>query len=134
MSTRIAINGLGRIGRAILKLVIDEPSFELVAVNDLVEVKNLAYLLRFDTGYGRYSRSVVIDGSDLIVAGRKLRTLRSRDPAELPWKELLVDLVFECTGMFTRRADLEKHIRAGAGMVLLSAPARGAEWRRSFTG
>jgi glyceraldehyde 3-phosphate dehydrogenase len=127
MSTRIAINGLGRIGRAILKLVIDEPSFELVAVNDLVEVKNLAYLLRFDTVYGRYSRSVVIDGSDLIVAGRKLRTLRSRDPAELPWKELLVDLVFECTGMFTRRADLEKHIRAGAGMVLLSAPAKGAE-------
>jgi glyceraldehyde 3-phosphate dehydrogenase len=102
MSTRIAINGLGRIGRAILKLVIDEPSFELVAVNDLVEVENLAYLLRFDTVYGDYSKSVVIDGSDLIVAGRKLRTLRSRDPAELPWKELLVDLVFECTGMFTR--------------------------------
>jgi glyceraldehyde 3-phosphate dehydrogenase len=127
MSTKIAINGLGRIGRAILKLVIDEPSFELVAVNDLVEVENLAYLLRFDTVYGRYSHSVVIDGNDLIVAGRKLRTLRSRDPAELPWKELLVDLVFECTGMFTRRADLEKHIRAGAGMVLLSAPAKGAE-------
>jgi glyceraldehyde 3-phosphate dehydrogenase (phosphorylating) len=127
MSTRIAINGLGRIGRAILKLVIDEPSFELVAVNDLVEVENLGYLLRFDTVYGRYSHSVVIDGSDLIVAGRRLRTLRSRDPAELPWKELLVDLVFECTGMFTRRADLEKHIRAGAGMVLLSAPAKGAE-------
>ncbi len=127
MSTRIAINGLGRIGRAILKLVIDEPSFELVAVNDLVEVENLAYLLRFDTVYGRYSKSVAIDGSDLIVAGRKLRTLRSRDPAELPWKELLVDLVFECTGMFTRRADLEKHIRAGARMVLLSAPAKGAE-------
>ena len=127
MSTRVAINGLGRIGRAILKLVIDEPSFELVAVNDLVEVENLAYLLRFDTVYGRYSKSVVIDGSDLIVAGRKLRTLRSRDPAELPWKELLVDLVFECTGMFTRRADLEKHIRAGARMVLLSAPAKGAE-------
>ena len=127
MSTRIAINGLGRIGRAILKLVIDEPSFELVAVNDLVEVENLAYLLRFDTVYGRYSKSVIIDGSDLIVAGRKLRTLRSRDPAELPWKELLVDLVFECTGMFTRRADLEKHIRSGARMVLLSAPAKGAE-------
>jgi len=127
MSTRIAINGLGRIGRAILKLVIDEPSFELVAVNDLVELDNLAYLLRFDTVYGRYSKSVVIDGSDLIIAGRKLRTLRSRDPAELPWKELLVDLVFECTGMFTRRADLEKHIRAGARMVLLSAPAKGAE-------
>ena len=127
MSTRVAINGLGRIGRAILKLVIDEPSFELVAVNDLVEVENLAYLLRFDTVYGRYAKSVLSDGSDLIVAGRKLRTLKRRDPAELPWKELLVDLVFECTGMFTRREDLEKHIRAGAGMVLLSAPAKGAE-------
>jgi glyceraldehyde 3-phosphate dehydrogenase (phosphorylating) len=127
MSTRVAINGLGRIGRAILKLVLDEASFELVAVNDLVEVENLAYLLRFDTVYGRYAKSVLSDGSDLIVAGRKLRTLRSRDPAELPWKELRVDLVFECTGMFTRRADLEKHIRAGARMVLLSAPAKGAE-------
>ena len=127
MSTRVAINGLGRIGRAILKLVVDEPSFELVAVNDLVEVANLAYLLRFDTVYGRYPKSVLSDGSDLIVTGRKVRTLRSRDPAELPWKELRVDLVFECTGMFTRRADLEKHIRAGARMVLLSAPAKGAE-------
>jgi glyceraldehyde 3-phosphate dehydrogenase len=127
MSTRVAINGLGRIGRAILRLVIDEPSFELVAVNDLVEVEDLAYLLRFDTVYGRYAKPVVIDGSDLIVAGRKLRTLRSSDPGELPWKELGVDLVFECTGRFTRRADLEKHIRAGARMVLLSAPAKGTE-------
>jgi glyceraldehyde 3-phosphate dehydrogenase len=127
MSTRIAINGLGRIGRAILKLVIDDPSLELVAVNDLVEVENLAYLLRFDTVYGRYAKSVVIDGADLVVAGRKLRTLRSRDPAELPWKDLRVDLVFECTGMFARRADLEKHIRAGARIVLLSAPSKGAE-------
>jgi len=127
MRTRIAINGLGRIGRAILKLVIDDPSFELVAVNDLVEVDNLAYLVRFDTVYGRYSKSVAIDGADLVVAGRKLRTLRSRDPAELPWKELGVDLVFECTGRFTRREDLEKHIRAGARFVLLSAPSHGGE-------
>ena len=75
MTTRVAINGLGRIGRAILKLVIDEPSFELVAVNDLVDAENLAYLLRFDTVYGRYSKSVVVDGDALVVAGRKLRTL-----------------------------------------------------------
>jgi glyceraldehyde 3-phosphate dehydrogenase (phosphorylating) len=127
MSTRIAINGLGRIGRAILKLAIDDPSLELVAVNDLVEVENLAYLLRFDTVYGRYSKSVVIDGVDLVVAGRKLRTLRSRDPAALPWKDLRVDLVFECTGRFTRREDLEKHITAGAQFVLLSAPSHGGE-------
>ena len=127
MSTRIAINGLGRIGRAILKLALDDRSLELVAVNDLVEADNLAYLLRFDTVYGRYSKSVAIDGADLVVAGRKLRTLRSRDPAELPWKELGVDWVFECTGRFTRREDLEKHIRAGARFVLLSAPSHGGE-------
>jgi glyceraldehyde 3-phosphate dehydrogenase len=127
MRTRVAINGLGRIGRAILKLVVDDPALELVAVNDLVEVENLAYLLRFDTVYGRYSKPVAVDGNDLVVEGRKVRTMRSREPAELPWSELSVDLVFECTGMFTRRADLEKHIRAGARFVLLSAPSHGGE-------
>ena len=127
MSPRIAINGLGRIGRAILTLVIDDPSLELVAVNDLVEAENLAYLLRFDTVYGRYAKPVVVDGPDLVVDGRRLRTLRTRDPEELPWKDLRVDLVFECTGMFARRSDLEKHIRAGARIVLLSAPSKGAE-------
>jgi glyceraldehyde-3-phosphate dehydrogenase/erythrose-4-phosphate dehydrogenase len=85
MSTKIAINGLGRIGRAILKLVIDEPTMELVAVNDLVDVENLSYLLRFDTGYGRYSKPVVVDGGNLVIAGRKLRTLSNRDPSDLPW-------------------------------------------------
>src|SRR4026208_741456 len=101
MNTKVAINGLGRIGRAVLKLVIDEPSVELVAVNDLVDVENLAYLLRFDTVYGRYSQPVMIDGHDLVVAGRKLRTLSNRNPLDLPWKELGVDLVFECTGALT---------------------------------
>jgi glyceraldehyde 3-phosphate dehydrogenase len=127
MSTRVAINGLGRIGRAILKLVIDEPALELVAVNDLVDAENLAYLLRFDTVYGRYAKPVAVEGGGLTVAGRKLRTLRSRDPLELPWKELGIDLVFECTGAFTRREDLEKHVRAGARFVLLSAPSGDGE-------
>jgi glyceraldehyde 3-phosphate dehydrogenase len=127
MSTKVAINGLGRIGRAILKLVIDKPGLELVAVNDLVDVENLAYLLRFDTVYGRYSKPVTVDGSDLAVAGRKLRTLRDRDASELPWKDLGIDLVFECTGALKRREDLEKHIRAGARFVLLSAPSQGGE-------
>ena len=127
MTTRVAINGLGRIGRALLKLVMDEPALELVAVNDRVDVKNLAYLLRFDTVYGRYSRSVLDDGDDLVVDGRKLRTFSNRDPSTLPWKELRVDLVFECTGSFTRREDLEKHVRAGARIVLLSAPATDVE-------
>jgi glyceraldehyde 3-phosphate dehydrogenase len=127
MRARVAINGLGRIGRAILKLALDDPSIELVVVNDLVDAENLAYLLRFDTVYGRYSKPVVVEGDDLLVAGRKLRTLRTRDPLELPWKDLGVDLVFECTGAHTRREDLERHIRAGARFVLLSAPSKDEE-------
>jgi glyceraldehyde 3-phosphate dehydrogenase len=125
MKTKVAINGLGRIGRAVLKLVADEPAIELVAVNDLADVENLAYLLRFDTVYGRYSKSVAVDKGDLVVAGRTLRTLKIHDPSELPWRELGVELVFECTGAFTRREDLEKHVRAGARFVLLSAPSKG---------
>jgi glyceraldehyde 3-phosphate dehydrogenase len=127
MSTRIAINGLGRIGRAILKLALEEPALEVVAVNDLAEVENLAYLLRYDTAYGRYPKPVGVENEALSIAGRKLRVLKRRDPAELPWKELGVELVFECTGALTQRADLEKHIRAGARFVLLSAPSRGGE-------
>jgi glyceraldehyde 3-phosphate dehydrogenase len=124
VSIRIAINGLGRIGRAILKLALDEPALEVVAVNDLADVENLAYLLRFDTVYGRYPKPVAVEGRDLAVAGRKLRTLAIRDPLELPWRGLDIELVFECTGALTRRDDLEKHIRAGARFVLLSAPSR----------
>ena len=127
MTTRIAINGLGRIGRAILKLVIDVPSFDLVAINDLADVENLAYLLRFDSVYGRYTPRVTVDAKDLVVAGRPVRTLSERDPSQLPWKELDVELVFECTGALTRREDLEKHVHAGARVVLLSAPSRSAE-------
>jgi glyceraldehyde 3-phosphate dehydrogenase len=124
---KVAINGLGRIGRAILKLVVEEPLFELVAVNDVVDAENLAYLLRFDTVYGRYSKAVEVGADKLVIAGRDVRTLTERDPSQLPWKDLGVNLVFECTGAFTRREDLEKHVHAGARVVLLSAPSKGAE-------
>jgi glyceraldehyde 3-phosphate dehydrogenase len=127
MSFKVAINGLGRIGRAVLKLVEDETAFELVAVNDLVAAENLAYLLRFDTVYGRYAKPVSVESNDLVVAGHRLKTQAERDPLDLPWRQLEVDLVFECTGALTRRDDLEKHIRAGARMVLLSAPSQGGE-------
>ena len=127
MSQKVAINGLGRIGRAILRLVIDQPGLELVAVNDLVDADNLAYLLRFDTVYGRFAEPVAVEGGNLVVAGRKLRTLCSRDPSTLPWKELGVDVVFECTGAFSSRKDLEKHVAAGARFVLLSAPSKDVE-------
>lgn len=99
MSTRVAINGLGRIGRTILKLVIDEASLELVAVNDVADVERLAYLLRFDSVYGRYDKPVLVIEETLVVAGRELRTLRKDNPLALPWNELEVDLVFECTGV-----------------------------------
>lgn len=125
MSARVAINGLGRIGRAVLKVVTDDPALELVAVNDVVDAENLAYLLRFDTVYGRYAKAVAIAEGDLVIAGRRVRTLRSHNPVALPWKELAVDLVFECTGALTRREDLERHVRAGARFVLLSAPSKG---------
>ena len=127
MSTKVAINGLGRIGRAILKLLVEDPGLELVAVNDLVDAENLAYLLRFDTVYGRYPKPVAAVDGELNVAGRKVATLRERDPSKLPWQELGVDVVFECTGALKRREDLEKHIRAGAKFVLLSAPSQGTE-------
>lgn len=123
MKTQVAINGLGRIGRAIMKLVIDTPSLELVAINDLANIERLAYLLRFDSAYGRYGRPVLIDGDHLVVDGHRLVALGKDNPSELPWKTLGVSLVFECTGVFTRRQDLEKHIRAGARSVLLSAPS-----------
>jgi glyceraldehyde 3-phosphate dehydrogenase len=127
MATRVSINGLGRIGRSVLKLIIDDPAFELVAVNDLVDVETLSYLLRFDTVYGRYAKPVGLEGDELVVAGRKIRTTRIRDPLELPWRELKVDLVFECTGALSTRKDLEKHVLAGARAVLLSAPSKGGE-------
>jgi glyceraldehyde 3-phosphate dehydrogenase len=122
MSTRVAINGLGRIGRAVLKLVVEEPAFELVAVNDLVDATNLSYLLRFDSVYGRYPEAVSVVDDELVVGGRALRVFSERDPLALPWGGLGIDLVFECTGALTRREDLEKHIHAGARVVLLSAP------------
>jgi len=121
---RIAINGLGRIGRAALKIVLDTPELELVAINDLVPPDNLAYLLRYDTAYGRYPRSVVAEGDQLVIDGQSYRVYSEKDPAQLPWGDLNIDIVLECTGVFTQREGLEKHLQAGAKRVILSAPAK----------
>ena len=120
--TNVAINGLGRIGRATLKIVMDTPGLNLVAVNDLADLDALAYLLKYDTVYGRYETPVDTAGDQLVVGGHRVRRLRERAPAMLPWQSLNVDIVFECTGVFTSRGDLEQHIRAGARYVILSAP------------
>ncbi|WP_375260815.1 type I glyceraldehyde-3-phosphate dehydrogenase [Palleronia sp.] len=127
MTTRVAINGLGRIGRATLKIIHESPEFELVAVNDIATPDNLAYLLRLDSVYGRYGEEVGHDDDSLTVGDKRYRVLSEKDPANLPWDEMGVDLVLECTGIFTKKPDLQKHIDAGAKRVILSAPAKGEE-------
>lgn len=121
---KVAINGLGRIGRAALKIILDTPQLELVAVNDIVSAENIVYLLKYDTVYGRYEKTVERDGENLVIGGKPCRYYHEKDPARLPWSSLGVDIVLECTGVFTKREDLEKHIQAGAKYVILSAPAK----------
>jgi glyceraldehyde 3-phosphate dehydrogenase len=123
----VAINGLGRIGRASFKIILDRPELELKAINDLIPPDHLAYLLKYDTVYGRYEKNVESDRDGLIVDGKKYRVLNEKDPSSLPWGDLGIDVVFECTGIFTKRGDLEKHVKAGAKHVILSAPAKGDE-------
>jgi glyceraldehyde 3-phosphate dehydrogenase (phosphorylating) len=122
---KVAINGLGRIGRATLKIVLDTPGLDLVAANDIGASDNIEYLLRYDTVYGRYEKTVAAtDAGHLKVGDRRLTLLHEKDPGRLPWKSLNVDVVFECTGAFTKREDLDRHIRAGARYVILSAPSK----------
>jgi glyceraldehyde 3-phosphate dehydrogenase len=120
----VAINGLGRIGRAALKVLLDTDGLDVAAVNDIADADTLAYLLRYDTVYGRYHRQVSADRDALVVDGHRIPAFAEPDPAALPWRELGVDLVLECTGVFTREEDLTKHIQAGASYVILSAPTR----------
>jgi glyceraldehyde 3-phosphate dehydrogenase len=120
----VAINGLGRIGRAALKILLDSDGLELAAVNDIAAADNLAYLLKYDTVYGRYHRQVSAEDGALVVDDRRIPVFAERDPGALPWGDLGVDLVLECTGVFTTEQDLSKHIRAGASYVILSAPTK----------
>lgn len=119
---KVAINGFGRIGRTLFKQLAAAGGFDVVAINDLASADDLAYALKFDTVRGRYHEDVRVAGDDLLVGGRKTRVLSERDPERLPWRELDVELVFECTGRFTSAADLERHVTAGAAFVILSAP------------
>ena len=120
--SNVAINGLGRIGRAALKILLDADGLDVVAVNDVADVDNLAYLVKYDTVYGRYHRDVSAAEGALVVDGNRIPAFAERDPANLPWDELGVDLVLECTGAFKTAEDLERHLQAGASYVILSAP------------
>ncbi len=121
---RVAINGFGRIGRMIFRAGINNPEIEFVCINDLTEPQNLAYLLKYDSAHGIFNGEVSAKENALVVNGKEIKVTSERDPEKLPWKELNVDVVLECTGIFRKREDLEKHIRAGAKKVILSAPPK----------
>jgi glyceraldehyde 3-phosphate dehydrogenase len=121
---KIAINGMGRIGRAVLRIVLESDRFELVAINDIIPLPNMLYLLRYDTVYGQLHKGVAAQGNDIMIGDKTVRYLNEKDPASLPWEELGADTVFECTGLFRKKEELQRHISAGAKQVILSAPAK----------
>lgn len=121
---KIAINGFGRIGRAALKIILNTPGLEVVAVNDLMSLENAAYLLKHDSVYGNYENDVTFHADYLHIKDKRIQFLSERDPAQLPWKNMDIDIVIESTGFFTMREDAEKHIYAGAKYVVISAPTK----------
>lgn len=124
MTTRIAINGFGRIGRLVLRAMIEQgrKDIEVVAINDLADAKTNAHLLKYDSVHGR-GPDVQVDGNDLVVNGVRIKGVQERDPSKLPWADLKIDVAMECSGIFTKRDDATKHLAAGAKKVLISAPA-----------
>ena len=128
MATKIAINGFGRIGRNVLRVLEDQNSdLELVAINDLTDPKALVTLTKYDSVLGRFPQDVSLDGEHLVVGDKKIRLLSDRDPANLPWGELDVDIVIESTGFFATKEAAGKHLEAGAKKVIVSAPAKGVD-------
>ena len=137
MSIKIAINGFGRIGRPTFRRILDNhPDLEVVAINDLTDAKTLAHLLRYDSIYGIYKKSVKFSQDSLLVdgtlKGKKVKIFAQTDPAKLPWKKLGIDIVLECTGRFTDYQGAKKHLEAGAKMVIISAPSNNPEKIPSF--
>ena len=123
---KVAINGFGRIGRLVFRLMEEDPMFEVVAINDLTDSEQLAYLLKYDSNHRNYRiDEISFDEENLIIGGRKVRIFKEMDPNNLPWGELGVDQVFECTGKLVKKEDAMAHINAGAKKVIISAPAKG---------
>ncbi|MBT2666560.1 type I glyceraldehyde-3-phosphate dehydrogenase [Bacillus sp. ISL-4] len=123
MAVKVGINGFGRIGRNVFRAALSNPGVEIVAINDLTDANMLAHLLQYDTIHGSLNEKVTVDGDYLVVDGHKVKVLAERDPAQLAWGELGVEVVVESTGRFTKRADAAKHLEAGAKKVIISAPA-----------
>ncbi|MFO7765536.1 MAG: type I glyceraldehyde-3-phosphate dehydrogenase [Pelovirga sp.] len=127
MSVKVAINGFGRIGRNVLRIVAQSNSMDVVAINDLTDAATLAHLFKYDSVHGTFAGEVSTDGSNLMVNGKKVQILSQRDPAQLPWKELGVDIVIESTGIFSDRDKAAMHLTAGAKKVVVTAPGKEAD-------
>src|SRR5262245_55685884 len=127
MAIRVGINGFGRIGRNVFRACLGEDQLDFVAVNDITNAETLAHLLKYDSVHGTLPDEVKAEGGALLVGKRSVKVLAERDPAKLPWKALGVDLVLECSGLFTDRDKAAKHLEAGAKKVIISAPAKGAD-------
>jgi len=125
MAKKMAINGFGRIGRISFRIAFENPEFEIVAVNDLTDTKTLAHLLKYDSNYGVYGKEIGFDEENLIVDGRKIRVFAEKDPASLPWGDMGIDVVLECTGFFLDKDGAGKHLAAGAKKVVISAAGKG---------
>ncbi len=124
MPIKVGINGFGRIGRITFRAIAKRPNIEVVAINDLADAKSLAFLLKYDSVHRKFQGTVESKGDALVVNGKTIKLLKEKDPARLPWKDLGVDVAIESTGIFTSKADCEKHLQAGAKKVLLSAPPK----------
>jgi len=124
MKTKIGINGFGRIGRNVLRVAINNPAVEVVAINDLTDAKTLAHLLKYDSVHGAFAGEVKVEGKDIVVNGKTIKVLAERDPAKLPWGELGVQVVVESTGLFTAKDKAALHIAAGAKKVIISSPGK----------
>ncbi len=124
MTIRIGINGFGRIGRNVFRILMKQKDFEVVAINDITDAKTLAHLLKFDSVHGKYQGTISSKEGAIVVDGKDIKIIAERDPTKLPWGQLNVDIVLESTGVFERRSDLEKHLTAGAKKVLLSVPSK----------
>jgi glyceraldehyde 3-phosphate dehydrogenase len=123
MAVKIGINGFGRIGRMVLRAAYERDDIVIVAVNDLTDPHTLGHLLKYDSAHRRLNADVTVDGDNIFVSGKKIGVLSEKDPSKLPWKDLGVDIVLECTGLFRDRAQASKHLDAGAKKVVISAPA-----------
>ena len=124
MAIKVGINGFGRIGRNVYRVIAKRKNIDVLAINDLTDAKTLAYLLKYDSVHGKFEGNIEAKDNSIVVKGKEIKLVKEKDPAKLPWKDLGVEVVIESTGIFTKRSDCEKHLEAGARKVILSAPSK----------